>query len=138
MRILARDARVIRHKLLLDKNLSPAAGIALRAAGVDVVHVRERGLLGATDAAVLDCAFQEDRIVVTANVDDFVKLARAREIHSGIVLIQESGLTREEQLTVMRRALDLREEEYSYRRDLINRVLHFWADRHVFEDAPPG
>ncbi len=54
VRILARDARVIRHKLLLDENLSPAVGIALRAAGVDVVHVRERGLLGATDAVVLD------------------------------------------------------------------------------------
>ncbi len=67
-----------------------------------------------------------------------MKLARAREIHNGIVLIQESGLTREEQLNVMRRALDLLEEEYRHGRDLINRVLHFWADRHVFGDVPSG
>jgi len=37
---------------------------------------------GASDAQVLELAFREDRILVTSNVDDFVKLVRAREIAS--------------------------------------------------------
>jgi predicted nuclease of predicted toxin-antitoxin system len=67
-------------KLLLDENLSPAAAVALNAGGIDACHVRDRGILGATDHEVLERAFLEDRILVTSNVDDFVKLARAREI----------------------------------------------------------
>ena len=73
-------------KLLLDENLSPNVAAQLQAEGVDVVHVRERGMLGATDHAVLDRAFAEERILVTMNVADFEKLAAAREIHAGIVL----------------------------------------------------
>jgi predicted nuclease of predicted toxin-antitoxin system len=40
-----------------------------------VVHVRDRALLEASDAVVLACAYKEDRILVTSNVDDFAKLA---------------------------------------------------------------
>jgi predicted nuclease of predicted toxin-antitoxin system len=37
-------------------------------------------ILGASDNDVLERAYQEDRVLVTSNVDDFVKLAAAREI----------------------------------------------------------
>jgi predicted nuclease of predicted toxin-antitoxin system len=94
-------------KLLIDENLSPNVAVALRAEGVDAVHVRDRGLNGASDAQVLDLAFREDRILVTSNVDDFVKLVRAREIHAGLVLLEEGGLTRLEQLQRVRRAVEL-------------------------------
>jgi predicted nuclease of predicted toxin-antitoxin system len=43
-------------KLLLDENLSPRAAIDLRSEGHDVVHLRERGRLGITDAEVLELA----------------------------------------------------------------------------------
>ena len=66
-------------KLLLDENISPKVGEMLRAQdGLDAVHVRERGLLQAPDHDVLDRAYAEDRVLVTKNVADFVKLARAR------------------------------------------------------------
>jgi predicted nuclease of predicted toxin-antitoxin system len=52
--------------------------------GLDACHVRERGLLGATDAEVLERAFSEARVFVTKNVGDFAKLANARELHAGI------------------------------------------------------
>jgi predicted nuclease of predicted toxin-antitoxin system len=52
-------------KLLLDENLSPSIAVALRKEGLDVVHVRDRGMNAATDAAILEKAFEEDRIVVT-------------------------------------------------------------------------
>jgi predicted nuclease of predicted toxin-antitoxin system len=38
-------------KLLLDENLSPAIGVRLRNDGVDVAHVRDRGLIEAEFAA---------------------------------------------------------------------------------------
>jgi hypothetical protein len=75
-------------KLLLDENLSLSVAVALCAEGIDVVHLRDRGPTSATDAEVLDRAYAEDRILVTANVDDFEKLAGARELHAGIVLVE--------------------------------------------------
>ena len=78
---------------------SPAAAVALIADGIDAYHVRDRGILGATDHELLERAFDEDRILITSNVDDFAKLASAREIHAGIVLIERAGLLRDEQMS---------------------------------------
>jgi predicted nuclease of predicted toxin-antitoxin system len=85
-------------KLLIDEDLSPAIAQALCADGIDACHVRDRDMLGAKDHGVLDKAFEEDRILVTANVDDFVRLARKRDLHAGIVLIENGSLYRDEQL----------------------------------------
>ena len=121
-------------KLLLDENLSPRVAEALRGEGIDACHVRDRGLLQATDPAVLDRAFAEDRVLVTANVDDFVKLAHARDIHAGIVLIDDGGLLRDEQHEVVRRAFDAMQGEA----DMVNRVLRVGLDKAMtFEDVPP-
>ena len=89
-------------KLLLDENLTPFAAIALVADGVDAYHVRDRGILGATDAELFEAAYQEDRILMTSNVDDFDKRARARPLHAGIVLIERAGLLRDEQIALVR------------------------------------
>ena len=62
-------------KFLLDENLSPAAAVALVKDGIDAYHVRDRGILGATDHDLLERAYQEDRILITSNVLDFEKLA---------------------------------------------------------------
>jgi predicted nuclease of predicted toxin-antitoxin system len=71
-------------KLRLDENISPKVGEMLRDQdGLDAVHVRERGLLQAADRDVLERAYAEDRVLVTKNVEDFVKLARARDLHPG-------------------------------------------------------
>ncbi|HEV3188988.1 MAG TPA: DUF5615 family PIN-like protein [Polyangiaceae bacterium] len=122
-------------KLLLDENVSPMVAETLRKEdGVDAVHVRDRGLLGALDHTVLEAAFAEDRVLVTSNVDDFVKLARARELHPGIVLIEDGGLFRAEQLQVVRKAI----AALGGQRDLVNRVLRIWLDGSpVLEEIPP-
>ncbi len=123
-------------KLLLDENISPKIGEMLRDQdGLDAVHVRERGLLQAPDHEVLERAYAEDRVLVTKNVEDFVKLARARDLHPGIVLLEDGDLVRDEQLRVVRATVALLVPE----RDLVNRVLRVWASgRHVFEDVPEG
>jgi predicted nuclease of predicted toxin-antitoxin system len=97
---------VVPVKLLLDENLSPK--VAERLAhedGIDACHVRDRGLLAATDREVLECAFKEDRVLATSNVRDFLKLARAREVHPGIIMLEDGALPRDEQLGVIRAAL---------------------------------
>jgi predicted nuclease of predicted toxin-antitoxin system len=122
-------------KLLLDENLSPAAAVALFADGIDACHVRDRGILGAPDHEVLERAFLEDRILVTSNVDDFVKLAHAREIHAGIVLIERSGLLRDEQIELIRQVAAKLTEHGAMINELL-RVDELGAMR--FEEVPPA
>ncbi len=122
-------------KLLLDEHLSPSIAVALRAEGVDVAHVRDRGLNGQPDTVVFERAYVEDRIVVTINVTDFIKLARAREIHAGLVLLEEGG-TRSEQLELVRRALALIVDEFAAGRDMINRALRMIDASHEFVNLP--
>jgi predicted nuclease of predicted toxin-antitoxin system len=88
-------------ELLPDENLSPRAAVGLRADGHDVIHLRERGRLGISDPEVLALALVEDRVLVTANVADFRKLAAARDLHAGIVLLLDGALRRDEQLEVV-------------------------------------
>jgi predicted nuclease of predicted toxin-antitoxin system len=124
-------------KLLLDENLSQQIAVRLRPEGVDAVHVRDRGLLEASDMGVLACSFREDRMLVTSNVDDFVRLARAVQVHPGLVLIEQGSLLRDEQMEVVRRALALIEAELAGGEDMVNRVFRIWADlTYAFEELP--
>lgn len=120
-------------KLLLDENISPRVAEELRRDGLDVCGVRDRGLLEAPDHAVLEWAFLDDRILVTKNVGDFEKLASARELHAGIVFLEDGDLDRSAQLSTLRRVVDLLRGE----RDLINRVLRVFLDGTIrFDDLP--
>jgi predicted nuclease of predicted toxin-antitoxin system len=123
-------------KLLLDENLSPWVAEVLRKEdGLDAVHVRDRGLLEAEDHTVLERAYGEDRILVTCNVDDFLMLAHARELHPGVILVEDGDLLRDEQLQVVRRAVVVLRGEP----DLVNRVLRIWLDgTTAFEEIPPA
>lgn len=124
-------------KLLLDENLSPWIALTLTREGYDVVHVRDRGLLQATDAQVFARAFDEDRIVVTFNCDDFKKLAAAVTVHAGLVFFEDSGLLRDEQLRLVRQALGHIADEMAAGRDSVNRVLRIWSDStYVFDPLP--
>jgi len=116
-------------KLLVDEDISPnIARILCQQMLVDAVAVRDRGLLGVSDKKVLEYAFNEDRIVVTANVKDFEKFARSVEVHAGIVLIEEGDLLRPEQLTICQEAVELMLQEIALGRDMINRVLYISID----------
>jgi len=114
---------VLHVKLLLDENLSPAVAVALCREGVDAAHVRDRGLTGATDPEVLTRAYEEDRILVTANVADFDALARATDLHAGIVFVEDGDLMRDEQSELLRRVVAAIEAEYDAGRDMVNRVV---------------
>jgi predicted nuclease of predicted toxin-antitoxin system len=121
-------------KLLIDENLSPwVAQVFCSEDGVDACHVRDRKRLGLRDPGVLDMAFEEDRILVTANVDDFVLLAKQRELHAGMILLQVGDLRREHQLAVIRASV-----AFIKGNDMVNRVLWVGLDGSMtFEDIPP-
>ena len=81
-------------KLLVDNALSPIVADRLRAAGHDVAHVRDRGLADATDAAIMDAAAAESRIVVSADTDFGTLLARRGTAHPSVVLLRRSSQRR--------------------------------------------
>jgi hypothetical protein len=62
-----------------------------------------------------------------------VREPRAREMHPGIVLMEEADLLRVEQLQVVRRVVAILQNEP----DLVNRVLRIWLDgKTLFEEIP--
>jgi predicted nuclease of predicted toxin-antitoxin system len=126
-------------RLLIDEDISPTVAVRLRDEdGLDAVALRDRDKLGAKDHEVLELAFSEDRILVTANVSDFKRLASARELHAGIVILEEGDLKRDEQLAAVRTAITAIEVERAAGRDMVNRVLLVGpGGAMTFENVPP-
>ena len=116
-------------KLLIDEDLSPrVARILCEQFLIDAVAIRDRGLLGISDRQVLDYAFNEDRILVTANIGDFEKFARTLEVHAGIVFVKEGDLLREEQIQLMQEVVIFIQKEIEAGKDMINKVLYVSID----------
>ena len=75
-------------RLLLDENLSEKLVPLLVAAGHDVTHVRQMGLAGTLDPAVLDLAAREQRVLVSADTDFGTLLARTHATAPSFILIR--------------------------------------------------
>jgi predicted nuclease of predicted toxin-antitoxin system len=61
--------------------------------GLAVPHV---GLSGASDPGVWRYAYENDLTVITTNANDFLALLDV-EMHPGLIVLRESGLSRQEQ-----------------------------------------
>ena len=84
-------------RLLIDEQLSPALVQRLSEQGIFAQHVAHVGMAGKPDREIWRRAYHNDQIVVTSNSGDFLTLARGVELHPGLVVVRESGLSREEQ-----------------------------------------
>jgi predicted nuclease of predicted toxin-antitoxin system len=125
-------------KFLIDEDISPTAARYLcEELLIDAVAVRDRGLLGKNDRYILEYAFNEDRILVTANVVDFERFARVLEVHNGIVFFLEGDLLRHEQIEVLKNVVTAIQAEIDAGREMINRVLYISSNgtKH-FENMP--
>ena len=90
-------------KLLLDENVSPSIASELWGRDIDAVAIRDRGKLGLPDHEVVLLAIDEDRVIVTANADDFTALCGDEELHPGLITMA-SG-TRDQQFAMITAAL---------------------------------
>jgi predicted nuclease of predicted toxin-antitoxin system len=93
-------------KVLLDENLSPALVPLLGALGVAARHVVHLGRAGLSDPDVWRLAFAHDEVVATINAADFLTLARASELHPGLVVLRSQGLSREAQWLWLKPVMD--------------------------------
>ena len=80
-------------RLLLDEDIHKSTAEQLRLRGYDAVHVVEIGRAGLSDEEQLTFASGEDRILISFNVRDYVKLHEAYhqqgKKHSGIILSKQ-------------------------------------------------
>ena len=83
-------------RLLLDENISPALVRRLADLGVYAQSVPHVGLSGRLDHEIWKYAQDHDFAVVTTNARDFIPLLDV-EVHPGLIVLRESGLTRDEQ-----------------------------------------
>jgi predicted nuclease of predicted toxin-antitoxin system len=120
-------------KFLLDENLSPRLTSTLAEVGLDVVHVRDRGLLSASDALVFSRAFGEDRVLVTRNYTDFRPLARSTQLHPGIVALRDGEMPLDLLRTLLQGVL-LRLSAS----DLVNRIAYVEADGEISYESIPA
>lgn len=79
-------------KLLLDQGLPRSAGLLLRKAGIDTVHVGEIGWSAADDALILQEGRDAGRIVVTLDADFHALLALSRAPSPSVIRIRIEGL----------------------------------------------
>lgn len=70
-------------RFFLDENTHGAVAPALRAQGVDAVHVQEVGRKGLSDSEQLAFATAEGRVIVTHD-QDYLALHAAGVAHAGI------------------------------------------------------
>jgi predicted nuclease of predicted toxin-antitoxin system len=107
---------------LLDEHLSPFLRVRLAEVGVFAQAVAHVGLRGRPDGAVWAFAMAHDMAFATTNADDFLELLEDAELHPGLILQRESGLSREQQWTRLEPAVRfvLSQADPDY---LVNRVI---------------
>ena len=100
-------------RFLFDSCVGRTAAERLREAGHDVVRIQELGD-DPGDARVLQIAWEQDRILVTADKDFGELVFRLRQIHSGVVLIRLHGIPPFEKATIVTAALEKHLSELYY------------------------
>ena len=86
--------------------LSPELAVWLVRQDHDAVHASEVGLDRVSDAAILECARDEQRVVVTADLDYARLLALQQAEGPGLMLFLGGNYSEQEAIERLRRALE--------------------------------
>jgi predicted nuclease of predicted toxin-antitoxin system len=99
-------------RFLLDQNLSPRLGALLAQVGHDVIHVRDIDLAQATDEIVIAKAEQEGRVLVSADTDFVMLLARSNRSQPSFMLVRRAVGRRVEDLAqlILNSLVDVEED----------------------------
>jgi uncharacterized protein with PIN domain len=81
-------------RFLLDEDLNPAVAEIARGLGLDVVSVHEIDRRGFADEEQLRFSTRQQRIFITRNRDDFLRLNltlfQTGELHAGLLIVPKS------------------------------------------------
>ncbi|WP_369335670.1 DUF5615 family PIN-like protein (plasmid) [Synechococcus elongatus PCC 11801] len=108
-------------KFLFDENLSPALVRQASARGYAAESAAHNGLCSKPDWLVFQSAFENDQIIVTANVEDYLFLARSAEVHPGVIIFRNGQWRVEQQLILLDSIFDYLENNLQI--NFINKVL---------------
>ncbi len=93
-------------KFLVDMPLSPLLAVWLRENGHDADHVSAVGLHKAKDHHIIEAARQQNRIIITADLDFPQLLAISRAADPGVILFRGGNYSDEQMLQLLRRVLE--------------------------------
>jgi predicted nuclease of predicted toxin-antitoxin system len=119
-------------KLWVDEDLSPSLVQIAQRRGYDAAPNRDRGLLGGTDAEVLQRCIDEDRALVTNNYGDFRRLCERQCAHPGLMVLPTPSRRAQQELFSRALAYVERQAQASRAADpgefMINRVVEISED----------
>jgi predicted nuclease of predicted toxin-antitoxin system len=98
-------------RFLIDMPLSPQLAAWLKQNGHEADHASAIGLHKAKDHHIIESARQQNRIVVTADLDFPQLLAISRAIDPGVILFRGGSYNEQEMLQLLKRVLDLYPED---------------------------
>ena len=123
-------------KLLIDENLSPLLARWANESGLFASAVIYVGLQGKPDINIWRYAFENNLVVVTVNVEDFIVLAKGVDLHPGVIAFREAGLDRLTQWSRLQESLTYVESHCAG--DLVNKVLEVWGSGEFLLQEIPG
>jgi hypothetical protein len=86
-------------RYVLDEDVNPEVAIMARGPGLDVMSVHVAGRRGLSDPDQLEFAVSGERVLITRNRDDFLRLARAAfapgQTRAGILIIPATAPNRD-------------------------------------------
>jgi len=126
-------------KLWVDEDLTPRLVDPAQARGYEATSNRDRGLLGAPDAALYGVVVDGDYVFVTNNEQDFRRLCRAHDLHPGLIVLPQR--IRVEQVAMFERVLNYIEQHAARAGEapgswMVNRVVEVDETTEVCRDHP--
>ena len=98
-------------RFLVDMPLSPQLAVWLREHGHDADHASSVGLHNAKDHRIIEIAREQNRIIITADLDYPQLLAISRAKDPGLILFRGGNYNDQEMLQLLKRVLDSYPEE---------------------------